>query len=124
MNHRRRIELEDKAKVVASVWGKNLLNSLPPSLFCLGRFERNGRIVSVELTETIEFNRFFQIDLGKTASARQGIEQMLPPKQTRRPLPRPLILSFFYDTNPLMQATRVWDYKTSGKMNIAEEIST
>ena len=28
--------------------------------------------------------------------ARQGIEQILPPKQTRRPLPCLLILSFFY----------------------------
>ena len=28
--------------------------------------------------------------------ARQGIEQILPPKQTRRPLPCLLIPSFFY----------------------------
>ena len=28
-HHRTRIDLEDKAKVVASVWGQNVLNSLP-----------------------------------------------------------------------------------------------
>ena len=37
--HRRRIELEGKAKVVASDWGTE---SLPRQLFCLGLFETNG----------------------------------------------------------------------------------
>ena len=47
---------------------------------------------SVDLKEKDEFNRFFQIDRGKTDIARQ----MLPPKQTRRPLPCLLIVAFFY----------------------------
>ena len=33
--HRRRIKTEEKAKVVAYVRGKNLLNSLPRKIFCL-----------------------------------------------------------------------------------------
>ena len=37
--HRRRIELEDKEKVMASVWGTD---SLPRYLFCLGQFGSNG----------------------------------------------------------------------------------
>ena len=37
--HRKRIELEDKAKVVASYWGTE---SLPRYLFCLGQFEKAG----------------------------------------------------------------------------------
>ena len=42
-----------------------------------------------------ELNRFFQMDRGKQL-ARQGIEQILPPKQTRRPLLSLLFLSYFY----------------------------
>ena len=38
LQHRRRIKTEGKAKVVAGVWGKNLFNSLPRKLFCLGQF--------------------------------------------------------------------------------------
>ena len=48
--------VEAKAKVVASFWGQNLFNSL------------------VVLQEKVEFILFFQIDRGKTAIARQGIE--------------------------------------------------
>ena len=40
--HRRRITTEEKTKtktkVVAAVGGKNVFNSLPRKLFCLGRF--------------------------------------------------------------------------------------
>ena len=39
IGHRRRIELEDKAKVVPSDWGTE---SLPRLLFCLSLFETNG----------------------------------------------------------------------------------
>ena len=39
ITHRRRIELEDKAKVVVSDWGTE---SLPRQLFCLSLFETNG----------------------------------------------------------------------------------
>ena len=50
---RRRIELEDKAKVVASVCGgQNLFNSLP----------RYSCFVLVYLKEKVEFILFFQID--------------------------------------------------------------
>ena len=51
---------------------------------------------SIGLEKTDEFILFVQIDRGKTAKAWQGIEQNLPPKQTRRPF---LLLSpsFFYD---------------------------
>ena len=44
--HRRRMELEDKAKVVASVCGQNLFYSLPRQLFCLCLCERKGRVHS------------------------------------------------------------------------------
>ena len=39
--HRRWIKTEEKAKVVASVWGggQNLFNSLPRKVFCTIRFE-------------------------------------------------------------------------------------
>ena len=39
VRHRRRIDLEDKAKVVASDWGTD---SLLRKLFCLGLLETNG----------------------------------------------------------------------------------
>ena len=54
------METEAKAKVVASVLygGQHVFNSLPRYLFCLGQFE-----------EKDEFNLFFQINRGKTASA-------------------------------------------------------
>ena len=46
--HRRRITTEEKTKtktkVVAAVGGKNVFNSLPRKLFCLGRFWRIGWI--------------------------------------------------------------------------------
>ena len=41
--HRRRIELEDKAKVVASVWGTEFVQFLA-ALARLGLFKRKGRI--------------------------------------------------------------------------------
>ena len=48
--HRRRIELEDKAKVVPSVLGTE---SLPRKLFCLA----NDLTQLVYLEETVELNR-------------------------------------------------------------------
>ena len=68
-HHRRRMETEGKAKVVKSIWGATFFQSLPRKLFCLGLFVRNDRIQPVYLEETVEFNRFFQIDRNKTASA-------------------------------------------------------
>ena len=38
LNHRRRLNTEEKAKVVAAVWGTNVFSSLPCQLFCtIGR---------------------------------------------------------------------------------------
>ena len=55
-SHRRRMETEGKAKVVASVCGAHFFNSfLPRLLFCLGLFGRNGCIQPVYLEETVEF---------------------------------------------------------------------
>ena len=39
--HRRRIKTEEKAKVLAAVWGQNLFNSLPRELFCAGTILKN-----------------------------------------------------------------------------------
>ena len=98
--HRRRIDTEGKAKVVAPVWGGRIC-SIPCRASCF---------VLVVLKETVELNRFFKIDwLNSTVSskkinakqlARQGIKQVMPPKQTRRPLPCLLFPSFFYAASP------------------------
>ena len=58
-NHRRRMEREAKAKVVASVWGPDFC-SIPCCTICFA---------SVSFEETVEFILFFQVDRGKTASA-------------------------------------------------------
>ena len=86
ITHRRRIYLEDKAKVVASDWGTE---SLPLAILprSLTLFETNG------WRRTVELNRLFQKDRGKTASA----AKILSPNPTRRPLPCLLIQSFFND---------------------------
>ena len=63
--HRRTIELEDKAKVVASVWGANLFNSLPRKLFFLGRLQKRMNL-------TFSFKQTKAKHL-----ARQGIEQII-----------------------------------------------
>ena len=41
MRHARKIKTEEKAKVVAAVWGKELIQFLAAlaKLFCAGRFE-------------------------------------------------------------------------------------
>ena len=81
------------------LWGK--ICSIPCRASCF---------VLVVLKETVELNRFFKIDwLNSTVSskkinakqlARQGIKQVMPPKQTRRPLPCLLFPSFFYAASP------------------------
>ena len=53
-NHSRRIDLEDKAKVVASDWETD---SLPRWLFCLGLFETNGFTQSEAETEAKQLAR-------------------------------------------------------------------
>ena len=68
------------------LWGQNLINSLPRYLFSLGRFEINGWIETFLPNRPAVFNRFCQIDRGKTACAARNWTNSAP-KQTRRPLP-------------------------------------
>ena len=95
-NHRIRIELEDKAKVAASVWRTE---SLPRKLFCLGLFGTNGWVQPFISNRPAEFDRLFQTDqlsstvCGAKQLAWQGFMSL---KQTRQPLPCLLIQSFFY----------------------------
>ena len=58
--HRRRMETEAKANVVAPVWGAKLVQFLA-ALYTY--------FYSVESKEMVEFNRFCQIDRCKIASA-------------------------------------------------------
>ena len=71
--HRRRIYTGTKAKVVASDRGgrQNLVNSLP----------RNSYFASVALQEKDEFNLFFQINRGKTATAARNWINSAPPNR-------------------------------------------
>ena len=68
VDHRRRMETEFKAKVVASVWGAKFVKFLA-ALAVVSRFERNVRIKPFLPNRLDELNRFFQIDRGKTARA-------------------------------------------------------
>ena len=91
LNHRRRIELEDEANVVASFWGGGgKIRFIPCCASCFA---------SVDLEKQDEFDLFFHIDQAKQI-ARQQIEQILPTKQTQRTLPCLLIPAFFYGLNP------------------------
>ena len=83
--HRRSMELEDKAKVVASVWGAEFVQFLA-ALAVLPWSTWNKRSNSSYFSKSTEEKQI----------VRQGIEQILPPKQTRRPLPCLLSLPFFY----------------------------
>ena len=67
------METEAKANFVASVWGaKFLLNPC-----------RASRFASVDLEKKVEFNHFFQINRGKTASAaRDGTNSVPQPDAT------------------------------------------
>ena len=80
---RRRKESEDKAKVVAAVCGQKLFNSLPRQLFCLGLFERKGRIHPI-----------FPNRPRQNSQRGKKFNKFCPPN--RRPLPCLLILSVFY----------------------------
>ena len=79
------MEREDKAKVVTSDWGAEFVQFLA-ALAVLSRSiwkKRSNSTYSSKKTQAKQL-------------ARQGIEQILPPKQTRRPLPCLLSPSFFY----------------------------
>ena len=60
--HRRRIDLEDKAKVVTRMGGQN-----PCHASCFA---------SVFLKQMVELNHLFQKDRGKTASAARGTVEL------------------------------------------------
>ena len=83
--HGIRMERKAKAKVIAFVWGAEFvqflaaLAVLPQSIWK----KWLNSTVSFKTTETKQL-------------ARQGIEQILPSKQTRRPLPCLLFQSVFY----------------------------
>ena len=66
------METEDKAKVVASVWGTDFVQFLA-ALAVLPWSIRKNRKYSTVSSKTTEAKQL----------ARQGIEQNLPPKQTR-----------------------------------------
>ena len=85
--HRKRIELEEKAKVVviASVWGTEFVQFLAPLDVLPRSIWKNWMNLTFSFKET----KAKQL-------AQEGIEQILSPKQKRRPLPYLLILSFCY----------------------------
>ena len=84
-SHRRRMETEEKSKVVASVWGADFIQFLA-ALAVLPRWIWKKRISSTFAFKSTKAKQ----------RARQGIECILPPKQTWRPLPYLLSPSFFY----------------------------
>ena len=94
-DHRRRIEFEDKAKVVglgdrilaalAVIWNKRLNSAV-----CFKK---------TEAKQLAQKGGLFQKDQGKTA----GVARILSPNPTWRPLPRLLNQSFF-----LTSASEVW----------------
>ena len=85
-DHRRRMELNDKANVVASVWRAECGQFLA-ALAVLSRSIWKNRMNSPVFSKSTEAKQ----------RARKEMEQFLSPKQTRRPLPCFLIPSFFYD---------------------------
>ena len=84
--HRRIMETEGKEKVVASVWRAKLVQFLA-ALDVLSRTIWKKRLNS---------SLSFKSTEAKQQLARQEIEQIMPPKQTWRPLPFLLFSPFFY----------------------------
>ena len=80
------MEIEANAKVVASVWGADCVQFL--AALAVLPWSMDEFTVSSKKTEAKQL-------------ARQETEQVLPPKQTRRPLPWLLSPSFFKDWQPL-----------------------
>ena len=80
------MEREAKAKVVASLWGSKFVHA-PAALAVLPRSIWKKRLDSSYSSKSTKAKR----------QARQGIEQILPPKQTRRPLHLLFSPSFFND---------------------------
>ena len=74
LHQRRRMELEDKAKVVPSVWGAEFVKFLA-ALAVLHWSIRKERSNSSYFSKSTKAKQL----------AREGIEQILPPKQQRQP---------------------------------------
>ena len=92
--HRWRMELEGKAKVIASVWGAEIIQFLAT----LAVLPWKKRLNSSYLSTSTKAKRL----------ERQGIEQILPPEQMQRPLPCLLILSFFYESESLKVTSSIF----------------
>ena len=85
VHHRRWMELEDKAKVVSLFGGAELVQFFA-ALAVLPWSYWKKRLNTSYFSKSTEAKQL----------AWQGIEQVLSPKQTRRPLPCLLIIFFFY----------------------------
>ena len=85
LTHRRRMKLEDQAKVVASVWGAEFV-----------KFLAALAVLPWSIWKKRSNSSYFSNSTEAKQLARQATEQILSPKQTWRPLPCLLILSFFY----------------------------
>ena len=84
-NHRRRIKTEEKAKVVAAVWGTELIQLLG-TLAILHTDDLKKEMNSSYSVFFISWPKYLAL---------QGIESILAHKQQWRPLPSLLPLSFF-----------------------------
>ena len=94
--HRRRINTEEKAKVVASVWEEEFipflaaLTVLPRTIF------KNRMNSSLSFKSSWCNSSYYSKSSQAKKLAQLGMEYILPPKQKRRPLPFLLSSSFFY----------------------------
>ena len=115
-NHRRRIKTEEKAKVVAAVWGTELIQFLATlDIFYQDDFEKKdeyrllGRRDALKKLRIILFTSYQTTTLPKwmfsqkllfksslLLNSKCGIQVYIP-KQKRWPFPSLLSLSFFYD---------------------------
>ena len=104
------METEAKAKVVAFVWEKNWLNSLP----CNSCFALDDLNYRMNCTKMIWKKRMNSSYSSKSSQAKQLVRQrigwILPLKQKWRPLPFLLSLSFFYANTHLVILDRVRQY--------------
>ena len=85
----RRTELEDKAKVVAFVWGNEFVQFLAPLA-----------VLPWSIWKKRSNSSYFSKSTEVKQQALQGIELILSLKQTQWPLPCLLIPSFFYGLFP------------------------
>ena len=82
------MEFEDKANVVASVWGVEFFQFLAALA-----------VLPWSICKKRSNSFYFSKSTKAKQLARQGIEQILFPKQTRRPLPLLLSPSLFYGSD-------------------------